>query len=287
MSWDSWLKTWRIHSGSPLFARRVDRAKDVAVAGAKHGKMFCSLSGGKDSVAMAGILEEVGLAPTVPCVHAHSGLNFPDTLSVVDATVDALNMDLEVIEPADIETHIRRIAKKYGVTAPQPAVSGYTELDLLRTIPLTVDITDALSDVLVVVAAGNMLISYMYEHEFAGSFVGLRADESRARTWYRRMWGADHRNMKDGTHQVCPLLEWTGLDVYAYIVSRGLPIHPYYQAAFEGSRGTVPDPARLRVDLGITPSIIAANGGMTFIRRVYPKMFAELAAIRPELNRYV
>lgn len=285
MNWESWLRAWAVHSRAIAFARRVDTAKKVILSATSHGRLFCSLSGGKDSVAMAGLLHEAGLAGRVPCVHATSVMSFPDTLSVVDDVAAKLNMDLVVVEPDNLEFHVKRIAKKYGVTPPQPALAGYSEWDLLRAVPANVDITDALDDVWQAVAAGNMMVAFMYAEGYDGSFVGLRADESRGRSWYARAWGTVHRSAKDGTYQVCPLLGWSAMDVYAYLVSRDLPIHPYYQAAYEIAGGAT-DPGRLRVDLAITPSGIAARGGMALIRRVYPEHFRQLATIRPELRGY-
>ena len=80
--WDSYVRQWTLHAQSPRFAARVDRAIAVAREGAAKGKLFCSLSGGKDSVAMVGLLAEAGV--DVPAVYAHTALNMPDMLETVE-----------------------------------------------------------------------------------------------------------------------------------------------------------------------------------------------------------
>lgn len=285
MRWEAQVAAWRLHARSSEFRRRVEAAVQVARSGAKHGKLFCSLSGGKDSVAMAGILEQAGLADRIPCVYAHCDLNLPDTQSTVEATAERLNMNLDIIEPDALEEHAARISKKYNHPLPQPSVGGWTVWDLLRCFPPSASIVQSLDDLQKACAAGNMLVAHMYAEEYAGSYVGLRAEESRGRAAYARVWGPVHQSVLDGTRQVCPLLAWTGNDVFAYLVSRELPIHPYYRAAAE----TFPDvpPHRLRVDLALTPDSIAARGAMAMLARVYPDFFARIASVRPEIRLYV
>jgi len=285
VEWDKWLRAWAAHATTLAFKRRLDTAKQVSESGAKHGKMYCALSGGKDSVAMAGVLDEVGLSGTVPSVHAHTALDYPDTMSVVNAVADRLDLELIVREPDDLEKHVKRIAKKYGTTPPQPSVSGYDEWDLLRALPHDIDTHKGMEEVGKAISSGNMLIAYMYEAELDGAFVGIRAEESRARTMYFRRWGYSH-DFKDGTRNVTPLLAWTGMDVYAYLVSRELPIHPYYRKAYEVFHGQVETPMMVRVDLGVPPAFPSSVGAATMIARVYPEFWRKLTLVRPDMRHY-
>lgn len=285
MAWDGWQRAWSEHAKTIGYKRRVETAERVALSGANRGKLFCSLSGGKDSAAMAAILEQAGLAETVPLVYAHSRLNFPDTPATVEAIADRLNMELRVIEPDSIDKQIDDACRAYGTVKPQPSVGGYTEIDLLAAIPKDKDITDCLKYVYRACAAGNMLVAYTYEEGFDGSFVGLRAEESSGRERYARYHGSVHRSRIDGKFVVCPLLGWTGMDVMAYVQAREIPLHPFYRAAYESGLCDE-DPDKLRVDLTITPGFISAHGAIALIARVYPDFFRELVAVRPELRTY-
>lgn len=285
MNWEDWIRAWQAHSKTLGFRRRVDTAKRVAESGARHGKMYCSLSGGKDSVAMNGILDEVGLTATVPSVHAFSALDYPDTIDVVHDVAERLNLELIVIEPDNLEYHVKRIAKKFGVTPPQPGVNGYDEWDLIRACPPDGAVTDYLIEVSKAQSSPHQLVSFMYENQYDGAYVGIRADESAARKQYARRWGYAH-GYGDGTTNVCPLLAWSGLDVYAYLVSRDLPIHPYYRKAFEVWRGEVDSPMTLRVCLAIPPAFPSSRGSASLIARVYPEFWRKLTMIRPEMRAY-
>ena len=119
-----------------------------------------------------------------------------------------------------------------------------------------------------------------------GSFVGLRGEESRARAMYRRTWGPIHKSAKDGTWQVCPLLDWTGMDVFAYTIANEIPLHPFYQRVWERFHASE-DPSRIRVDMAIMPEAIAAKGAMATIAWAYPAFWRRLVLARPELKRYV
>jgi len=235
---------------------------------------------------MAGVLVEAGLAETVPLVYAHSALNFPDTPKVVDAVADKINMELRVIEPSSIRKQVEDACAFYGLPVPAVMSAPYSEWDLLEAIPKDRDITETMKYVYRACAAGNMLVAYTYEEDFDGSFVGLRAEESSGRSRYAAFCGYDHKSAIDGKRQVCPLLAWTGADVFAMILTRELPMHPFYRKAYESGLAD-DDPTRIRVDLTITPGSVAAKGGMALINRVYPSHFKRLASIRPELKQYI
>ena len=290
MSWDAWVKTWRLHARTKGFQRRVDAAKKVVRdvgAMCLPGPFYAGVSGGKDSVAMAGILQECGVLDRVPLVYAHTELTFPDTLETVQATAEKVNADLHVVEPDDVESHIEQACKKWKVDKPQPSVDGYTLIDLLRTIPASVDITskEAMAAIGRCCASGNLCIAWMYENEYRGSYVGLRAAESKARAAYSKFHGAIYKHVTDGTWNICPMLGWSSDDVYAYLLDRELPIHPFYERAW----ALVGDehPGRLRVDLGLVNEDIASHGALATVSRVYPQWWAQLRRIRPEIDRHI
>lgn len=287
MSWDSWLRTWAAHAKTRRFARMLDRAKRICVDTASGKRLFCSLSGGKDSGAMAGVIAEAGLLDDVPMVHAHSALNFPDTLEVVNATAEILDADLEIIEPDGLDDHVRDICKRFGTPPPQPSIHGYDELDLLRCFPGAIDITDAMSRVYNVCSAGNQLVAHTYAEGFDGSYVGIRAAESKGRRAFAKYRGTSHQHVTDGKWVFAPLIHWSSDDVMAMLVSRELPIHPYYRRAWEAfPAAAAGSPADMRVDLMIVGGYAGSHGAHALIARVYPEMWRRLCAIRPELRRY-
>lgn len=292
-TWDSYLRGWARHARSRDFLRRYDQARrflDEAPGGTEG--LFLALSGGKDSAAVAGLLAEHGVG--VPWAYMHTRLDFPDTLDVVDQIGQRFDWPVAVGEPDGIEKHVRDICRLYKTPLPQPSVDGWSEWDLLAAFPTSVNLmrsdtpahAGARMRFMSVVASGNMLVSHAYATGARGSICGMRADESRGRKMRARVYGASHVFASDKQVLCCPIQWWTGEDVYGFLVSREIPIHPYYRRAYEFMGGTTA-PHLLRVDLSIMGEGVAALGAMAAIRAVYPDLYRRLAAVRPEVTNYV
>lgn len=59
---------------------------------------------------------------------------------------------------------------------------------------------------------------------------GIRGEESRMRRMVQARWG----DMSEGACR--PIGEWTAIDVFAYLYSRGLPVHPAYAMSNGGAK---------------------------------------------------
>lgn len=113
-----------------------------------------------------------------------------------------------------------------------------------------------------------------------GSMLGLRAEESHARRMNILVHGDDYTR-KDGTNIALPLAEWTGKDIWAYLVTNNLPWLRIYDEATCG---------RERARSGF----VFATGGAGAIRRhgvwedwkrVYPDEFRAWMKNFPELDK--
>lgn len=300
MTWASWEATWRVHARSDGYKRRVATAIEVAERAYERlrqqlghaPKLYVSLSGGKDSAALAGIVEQAGLADHVPCVHASTPLDLTDTLPTVEAICERLDLELDIVEPSGAEEHIERIRRKYKLTSqPIEALSREPDAwDVLRAIPG--DVTANIDDLYAYCGAGNLLVAYTYEQGLDGAYIGRRAEESRARQalslFHATIGKARTKTFADGTCTIDPLLAWTGDDVFAYLQERNIPLHPYYRRAYEASGGSGRErPTQLRVDIAIAGEAIVSRGSLRHVALVYPEHWARLVKARPELARYV
>lgn len=266
-TWDGCVRGWWLYAQQPTHKRRVAQAIAIARDGAakmaasneghgpNRGKGFGAISGGKDSVALAGIMAEAGLEVTY--CHASTELNVPGMDTASEETAERLGLTLEVIEP-DVDVW-----------------------ELLRTCDLKRGEHDR-SDFYSAIAAGNMLVQYAYEGGFAGSYSGMRADESRGRKMNFRNRGPTYQYTTDRQWMCSPLAWWSATDVFAFLVSRELPIHPYYKMWTDRFR-EAPDHAR--VDLVITRENVSRNGAMAVVRLFYPDLWRRIVAARPELAR--
>lgn len=242
---------WRAHARSSAFkARRRAAVARIREIDAEGLHLFFALSGGKDSVALAGLLSEAGV--DVHAVHVHTELNTPGTLGVVDEVTDKLGMSLDVYEPEHDVWQL--LAQEHS------------------------DKVDPLFDR---ASSGVMLVAYTYEHDYDGAWTGMRADESRGRMLNCRMRGALYQLAIDQRWIAQPLLWWTAQDVLAYAEDAGLPVHPHYRLAHERFGVT---PERSRVDCLVTPPGVAAQGAHAIARALYPDLWRRIEDARPDLR---
>lgn len=261
MNWDTWLRTWEAHSQTQAFKRRVQIAIEIAREGWDYapGKLYCALSGGKDGVALAGVLAAAGLRDVRHC-HIHTPLNCPGMLECAEATAEKLDLDLDISEPEEDVFH-------WLATAPRSA----SILD------------EALhGEFRKMFASGNMLVAYQYEHDFAGAFAGMRAEESKGRRWNRIMRGPLYKLSKDGSWMCLPIVDWSARDVFAAAVLWDLPIHPHYRLLLERF-GTDPEHPSSRVDCMLPEERVTQLPAGMQCRVLYPDLWSRLVSVRPEL----
>src|SRR5690606_35475902 len=105
------------------------------------------------------------------------------------------------------------------------------------------------------------------ERGWTGHIVGLRAEESKRRRMSVAKHGILFYNKSQQMYECLPLAHWTGKDVWAYIVSRGLKYNPIYDFAKSHQ-----DRERIRNDivfLSGTGSI--RHGQFVFFRQLWPE----------------
>ncbi len=206
MPWSDWLDLWRSHASLPAFRRKVENAQAIAREAVREGRLYGSLSGGKDSVALAGICDEAGVK--LPWCHAHSWLNLPDTLALVDDVAERLDLPLDMIEPEDDPSRML-----FALGQANRPLDVATMLDLYNRY-----------------SAGILLRTYTFEQGFDGHVDGRRADENpRTRGQLFRSRGPIWRSSVDGEWSASPLAWWSARDSFAFSLDRDLPIHPFYR----------------------------------------------------------
>jgi len=102
-----------------------------------------------------------------------------------------------------------------------------------------------------------------------GSFIGLRAEESKARKINAAVKGELYQ-LKSGIWHCCPLAWWEVLDVFAYLVTNNIEINPCY------FHNLLRQPEDIRLSWALPTPIGACQGDIEHIRRYYPRQFAKL-----------
>lgn len=282
--WNTFRRACLVAAKSPRFTKKVESSIHTVKRAWEYagGNLFVSLSGGKDSTALAALVHEA-LGVRVQTAHATSAIAMPEAEDYALKVCEHLDLPLDIRIPANLRHHLQEICAHYN--KPSPRLETVTVWDLLRAIPADIDITDPMPHdfILRAVSPGNMMIAWTYEASWEGSFVGLRAQESKGRGIFRAIHGRIHRHATDGKLVVNPILDWTLEEVFGFCLGRGLPLHPIYKHGIESGW----EPKYIRAGDGIVSGWISSQGGVALTARMYPNWWRKLTNVRPELSRYV
>jgi 3'-phosphoadenosine 5'-phosphosulfate sulfotransferase (PAPS reductase)/FAD synthetase len=250
-----WVPAFLAHVRTQGFRKRHTRAKEIAALGLSQCKTPCVyVSGGKDSTALGELIfGELGLSAS--CASEKDDLDYPGE-----------------------EAHIEALAERWGVaiTVLRPTVSLAAVLGGMQ-LAADEEIHSRLA------AFSREFYSLLGEHNQAhdGIVLGLRAKESKARFMDRLTHGPLYRT-KAGHLRICPLADWTGLDVLSYITSRGAPLLPLYRCvAFMHSE----EPWRIRKSWWV-PGGHSRFGGIAWLRHYYPSLYRKLRELMPGADRF-
>ena len=215
---------------------------------------YISVSGGKDSTAMACVVASV--RPGLPMVHVCSELDLPDNCAVV-----------------------HELARRLG----SPLILATPEHDPWEWIAsFDGDITDQANDSR---SDADKLFFFeplervVREHGFDGHAMGLRKDESVHRLRNRMRNGLVYRHQGLGRAVCTPIADWPARWVLATICAHDMPLSPIY-----GLAQLAPDPEKIREGWWL-PGKASRWGQAVWLRYYYRDIWQRLIAVRPELRR--
>lgn len=250
--WDDYRPEDALHARLPVHQRRVSAAREVVRSWLSLSRSpYVAVSGGKDSVAMLHLVQS--MSPNLlPVLWHDSGVEWPGTEEVIQRLQsDGLIDVLYVVRPDHdvIDLKRQQIAGK---------ISAKTKDRLALFDPVS---------------------RAVQAFEFDGAAIGLRAEESHARAMDGLTHGPVYRR-KDGILRCLPLLRWAWQDVYAYIASHRLPLHPIYSAPLLNleHRG------RIRLSWWASTDH-HRHGEIAWVRDNYPEIYHRLRIAFPEIGR--
>lgn len=217
-----------LHAEMARFRKAVQRASDALLAFAgRTPEFYVGVSWGKDSTALADMAQR--LCPRAPLVYVRCApLDNPDCALVRDAFLS--RWPDARYEEIDSQCAPGELAIDAAGFVQQLGHSGPWGRGLA-----------------------------MLQRRARAHVTGIRAEESKGRRVRCRVWG-------ESSPLACaPLAWWTAKDVYAYLYSRHLPVHPAYACTMDGAF----DRERLRVDM-IGCEIGQHQGRAAWERRYYP-----------------
>ena len=242
---------------------------------------YLAFSGGKDSLVVLDLARQVD--PAVPVAFFDSGLEYPEVTTYIHDLAQAWDLNLTVFpaEPTALE-----IITGSGIwDHDQPSTLG---LDLgaalINDPSARAHAADGPGELWGVRAAESrgrrMLYANEITKEIARACHGCCPPGRRTRTHYLTHGGVVRRN--DGTVAYSPIWDWPTQRVWDYIAARSLPPNPVY--AKLRALGAPEEALRISTLLSDTG---LQHGRITWLRRGWPSLFAELAHQLPRLREFV
>jgi 3'-phosphoadenosine 5'-phosphosulfate sulfotransferase (PAPS reductase)/FAD synthetase len=244
-----------IHQHTDAFKRKLEKSKNlVRNTLLNFNSAYVAVSGGKDSVAMLGIVAEVSKELGTECTAwAHlSDASFPGTIETIRGACEKagarLVEDWSPVSAFDVVGRGSRV---------QFGKKGY--------------FFDAIK-------------KFVDSEKKDLAFIGVRKQESARRRTAIKMHGTLFKTTVPSPITVCyPIAYFLLEDVAAAIVHYGLPLHPIYNKA--PLMGEAPTYEKIR--LGYMTSLDCLTwGGLTFMRVNYPEYYNRLIQAKPELSIY-
>lgn len=253
-AWDAWMLTAETHSRTSGYRRRLDTARrvvaDAAILGLPSAVMW---SAGKDSTALTHLVcVDAGMRVTV--YSEKDDLDYPGEEEYLTRLAAEWGVDLRIIRPA--------VSPAGWMAEHGRELQGSDDLHS-RAAGLS---KECFYGVVESATADAGLI-----------YLGLRAKESHGRAMNTYQRGPLYQK-RDGKWVCQPLAYWQGIDVYAYMMTHGIPFLPVYRCiAFMHNE----EPWRVRKSWWV-PGASGRHGGVAWLRHYYPSLFRKLCGWIPD-----
>ncbi|OZC47839.1 phosphoadenosine phosphosulfate reductase [Rhodococcus sp. 14-2483-1-1] len=246
---------------------------------------YVAFSGGKDSVVAVDLARQAD--PDVPVAFFDSGLEYPETYAYVEQIATKLGLDLHIIraEPTLLTVMARTgewdhggspsahvPARGFETLIAQPARAAHTKFGDGEVWGVRADESRK--------GTGRWSMYYSaLAREISERCQGASCCSNKAEQ--RRHHGGTVRRT-DGTVAYGPVWDWSADDVLAYSHQHDLPSNPVYaKLAALGAPA-----ANLRVS-HILDGNFLESGRVTRLRRGWPSLFEEIAAVLPRIREFV
>lgn len=255
LRWDDYRPIDYRHATSVRWRRRVDAAKVIIQQWlTRCQRPYVAVSGGKDSVCMSHLIAEVATATghaIPPTMWHNSGVEWPETETVIRRLQE--NGTIKTLIIVTPEQDVLQLKREQ--VAGRLSRAQKDQQALFRPIAATVQ-----------------------AHGFDGVALGLRAEESRGRLMNRCTRGSLY-GTRQGLWHCTPLAEWSWLDVFAYLATHRLPLHPIYSAPLYHleHRG------RIRLSWWASTDH-HRHGQLQWMRLVFPEIYQRLRQAIPQIT---
>lgn len=254
--WVAWQRQALAHAKTNLHRTRIDRAKAVVLQVAQtHPSAYLTWSAGKDSTAMVHFVR-VACGIDAAAMSVKDDLDYPGEEDYLRRWADAWDVRLSIVRPsfflqswlADHASEVSALEDLHSRSAEFSQAAFY-----------------------------RPIADYAESRGLPGVYLGLRSEESHGRRMNRATRGPQYT--KRGGETVCtPIVDWKGIDVYAYLFTHGIDPLPVYRCvALHDS------PDRVRKSWWL-PGAHSRKGGVVWLRTYYPSLYAKLCRLLPDAS---
>jgi phosphoadenosine phosphosulfate reductase len=252
-----------LHAKLPAFKRKVDKARAIIdnALTAMH-RPYIAFSTGVDSTVLLEMLYSSDCR--IPVLFGDDGVDYPQSLQFLDNT--ELRCAVEIQRIRCLEPWRDWCIE---MARPDLAVHGPTMDDAWLNPHQWHATWSSLKD--------------SVHHGYSGVFLGLLASEARGRSYvlkggYKPLYQVKEEN---GMWHCSPLASWTKQDIWAYVVSRGIPYNPIYDRLAE-----IGVPLERRRVAPLTCFRVMQYGSITQFRQIDPSLYNKLSATFPKIREY-
>lgn len=249
------MRQYEVYARTAAFARKVDRARaEVERVAREHDRWLVSSSWGKDSCALAGLVHEV-VGPGFHVSHLQSPYELPGYERVTEWF--AARCVIHTLSTRRTLADYISWLQEHGLGIDRESkqkVNRARKADELST--------------------------FAEEHGFTLQALGMRADESMVRRRLFRSRGLTYQRATGGWISN-PIGWWSTSDVWAYLVSRGIPWHPLYDCETHGVTR-----ARIRNAGWLTVAGDQTDWRIPWLRQHYPEQYRLLLAAFPRVGLF-
>lgn len=123
----------------------------------------------------------------------------------------------------------------------------------------------------------KLIVDYARSKEMTGGYIGMRREESRNRSRLFAMRGPIYYSQGREMWTCCPLANWSGKDIWAYIITHDLAYNELYDLHPLGR-----ERARNGAMIGTRSE---KHGRLTFLRQMYPDWWSRFVFEFPDIAR--
>jgi len=251
-----WKKIYLEYSKLDIFKQRIQYSKQIIreFLNRVDGNKSISISGGKDSTVMLHLISTI--EKNIKVVTEKDDMDFPGEIEYINYLSKLVNMKIDIIKP---KNNLWSVIKNYDFLEDIHSKDKEFSKDFFY----------------------NLLKEYKLKNKIKGTFLGLRAEESKSRLWNKKRNGYIYFN-KTWNEWVCqPIVNWTSNDIFAYLFKNNIPIFEiYFKNKF------LEDPGKIRKSW-ILPSAQSSEGYCLWLKYYYPEIFYKLYKINPKVRNYV